>query len=167
MAKSINFDTGIKEFVINGDESNVIRINCSDPNLIGRMEQAEKKFGEIIDKYQSEELTANILDFDAELKATIDEAFNADISAHAFGKANCLSYVGNGEKMLFEAFLEAFIPLIKDEIAKSSQAYAEAHAKKVESYIEEAIASEDESKAVDDDYAEFLKWKESKKADVE
>lgn len=126
---SINFDTGIRTYVINGDENNVIAVNIADANLMYRMEKAEKQIESIL----SNEMTPDaktVYEADRQLKAVIDEAFNADISSHVFGGANCMSPVGNGDT-LFESFFNAFIPVIK----KDHEAYQAKRRDKVNSYV--------------------------------
>ena len=45
--QSINFATGIKEYAVNGDESNVIRINVSDMNIAARFREHIDMFDKI------------------------------------------------------------------------------------------------------------------------
>ena len=117
--QSINFATGIKEYAVNGDESNVIRINVSDMNIAARFREHVDMF----DKIESD-IAANgnptpekMAEYDRTIKEKIDYIFGADVSAHAFRNANCLSPVGNG-KLLFTAFLEVFMEQIKRDTEK-------------------------------------------------
>ena len=115
--KSINFNTGIKEYAVNGDENNCIRINISDMNIAARFKECANMFDEIQadinenGKPSPEKLS----EYDKTLKAKIDYIFDSDVSSHAFGGMNCLSPVGGGQ-LLFSAFLNAFMDLIKDDI---------------------------------------------------
>ena len=115
--KSINFNTGIKEYAVNGDENNCIRINISDMNIAARFKECANMFDEIQadinenGKPSPEKLS----EYDKTVKAKIDYIFGSDVSSHAFGGMNCLSPVDGGQ-LLFSAFLNAFMDLIKDDI---------------------------------------------------
>lgn len=115
--KSINFNTGIKEYAVNGDENNCIRINISDMNIAARFKECANMFDEIqADINENGKPSPEKLkEYDKTVKEKIDYIFGADVSSHAFGDMNCLSPVGNGT-LLFSAFLNAFMDLIKEDI---------------------------------------------------
>lgn len=150
--KSINFDTGERNYVINGDEDNVISINIENPNLLANMETVKDKALEIADKYNNVDSASELLAFDKEIKNLIDETFCADVSSHAFGRKSCFSKVG--DKFIFETFLEAFIEIITEDMKKLVTVKEETN--NIDGYINNAIES-------DPEYAEFLKWKEQNK----
>lgn len=109
---SVNFDEGYKKYAVNGDENRVIRIKTADINLIERAESAFKKIESLKEKYNGD-LTKNaLLEFDADVRQLIDEAFDSDICSVAFGNSNICTIVGDG-KYLFEAFFEAFMPILE------------------------------------------------------
>lgn len=116
--KSINFSTGIREYAVNGDESNTIRVNLSDLNIMKRAEEAMKNASELQEKYGGikKPTPEQLADMDTEIRRQFNYAFGTDICTPAFGEMNCLSPVGEG-KPLFEAFFDAFLPLIKEDIS--------------------------------------------------
>lgn len=117
--KQIQFDSGIREYGINGDDSRVIRIMISDMNLGKRIADLESRVSELADKYRAvqdpdaEQLAA----LDRDVRSIINEAFNSDICTPAFGATNCCSPVAGG-KMLFEGFLAALTEQVKADIAE-------------------------------------------------
>ena len=121
--QSINFNTGSKEYAINGDDSNTIRINVSDINIMTRINEVQEKLDSI-----GEKLTENgtptpelLSECDREIKQQIDYAFGSNVSQAVFGCVNCLSPVDGG-KLLFEAFMDAFIPLVAGDIKARTDA---------------------------------------------
>lgn len=150
--KSINFDTGERNYVINGDEDNIISINIENPNLLANMETVKDKALEIANKYSDIDSPNELLMFDEEIKRLIDSTFCADISSHAFGRKSCFSKVG--DKFIFETFLEAFIEIITEDMKKLVTVKEETN--NIDGYINNAIE-------IDPEYAEFLKWKEQNK----
>ncbi len=132
--KTINFDNGVREYALNGDEKNVIRVNVSDVNLMHRLALLENKVNEMLGGTQTEELTGEALfKLDTELKAAVNEAFGADICTPAFGAVNCLSPVSDG-RTIFESFFEAFLPAIKEDI----ESFAKVRAEKAAAYVSAA-----------------------------
>lgn len=110
--KSINFNTGVKRYMINDDENNVVAVNVSDINLLKRINDASEVFDTILARLDKEENTPDLLaEVDAEMKKEFDRVFGTDISAHAFGGASCLSPLEDGT-LLFMAFFEAFAPAV-------------------------------------------------------
>ena len=167
MAKSINFKTGLKTYVINGDENNVIRVNFSDPNLYDRVSKVSDKITEIMNGLSDFNIEqAN--EADKKIKDLIDETFNADISSHVFGNASVFSYIDEEETILLESFVSAFLPFMEREINESLSDAKKGRSEKLNEYlsnineINKAVSEEEK-----DEYAEFLEWKASKKADKE
>lgn len=123
--KSINFNTGIKKYMINDDENNVVSINVNDMNLLKRIKDASDVFDVILARLDNEENTPELLaEVDAEMKKELDRVFGTDISAHAFGDVNCLSPLEDGN-IMFMAFFEAFIPIVIADMNASGDAYKE------------------------------------------
>jgi len=114
--RSIDFNTGLKPYIINGDENNIIKINLSDLNIMKRIECILSKLEEMQERYKEiDKLTTQQLsELDSEIRRQIDYAFDTDICSHAFGDMNVLSPI-NG-KPLFMVFFEAFIPILKDDL---------------------------------------------------
>lgn len=115
--QSINFNKGYKTYAINGDENNTISINIGDLNLMTRLLDTQKEVEKLTEKYKDEEqLTPERLTaIDTEIKAKLDYAFGTDISSHVFGPLNCMSIVSGG-KLLLESFLEAFLPILENDV---------------------------------------------------
>lgn len=165
MAKSINFNTGLKTYVINGDENNVIKVNFADPNLYDRVSKVSEKITEIMDG-AAEFNVEYANEADRKIKALIDETFNADISSHVFGNASVFSYVDGEKTILLESFISAFLPFMEKEITESLSESKNSRSERLNEYIESIneinnSVSDDEK----DEYAEFLAWKASKKVD--
>ncbi len=114
--KSINFQTcQMTEYMINGDPSKVVRINLLDVNLRKRIENAEARMEQIEEKYKGTRMTPEMaIEADAEIRAFIDEVFDADVSAPAFGGTNCLLKIG--ELPLYAHFFSAFVQMIIEDL---------------------------------------------------
>lgn len=163
--KSINFNTGIKRYAINGDESNAIAINVNDLNLFKRIQdEAEEKFTKALERLDNETVTPQLLaEVDKEMKEIIDYIFGSDISSKVFGEVNCLSPLDNGDLMVI-AFFEAFAPLVMEDIKKSNAKFTENKKKK---YIDNVVASSpvtEEKTDIEKEYEEFLAFKKMKES---
>lgn len=113
--KSINFDEGYKTYAVNGDESRVIKVKITDFNLLKRIESAMTEIESLKDEYSGKPNEDTMIAFDSSVRKIIDKAFDSDVCANAFGSANICTVVSDG-KLLFEAFFEAFIPLLESDI---------------------------------------------------
>ncbi len=123
--KSINFNTGVKRYILNGDENNVVSINVGDLNLMKRIKDASDVFDDILSRLDREENTPEILaEIDEEMKKELDRVFGTDISAHAFGGVNCLSPLDDGN-LLFMSFFEAFTPVVIEDMKATGATYRE------------------------------------------
>lgn len=139
--KSINFNTGYKEYIINDDENNKIRININDQNIPKRIQEVQTFFDEMSEKYKNEDrkLTPDeMYNLDKQVREKIDYAFGSNICSSAFGNVNCLSPVEGG-KMLFEVFFEALLPEVENDIKSMQTANAIHINNKVDNYITEAV----------------------------
>ena len=114
--QNISFDDGYKSYMINNDENKVIRVNISDLNIKKRLEEThDKLFGEI-DKAKDEGATTEVITrIDNTIRETLNYVFGSDICTAAFGSANVLSPTTSG-KLLIEGFLDAFLPMITEDI---------------------------------------------------
>ena len=138
--QSINFNIGYKEYIINNDENNKVRININDLNIPHRIEECQSFFDEMAEKYKNEnrQLTAEELsNLDKQVREKINYAFGSDICTPAFGNINCMSPVANG-KMLFEAFFEVLMPVIEADMKAAAQAQAVHIEDKTNKYISAA-----------------------------
>lgn len=133
--KSINFNTGIKRYAVNGDENNVVAINVSDLNMLKRIKDAETVFDPILARLDTEENTPELMfEIDKEIKEKLDYIFGTDISSHVFGGANCLSPLEDGG-LLFMSFFEAFAPMVIEDINKSRENFAANKTERFEKYL--------------------------------
>ena len=137
--KKITFDEGYHEYMVNDDESRVIRIRL-DPNMMKRfrkaLDQAEEIEKRIAGKNTEDMLTAA----DAELRKIFNEAFCTDICTPAFGEASVLTPVSGG-KALYQAFFEAFLPELRSDIeAATATAKVNAPRPEVQKYTAPQIS---------------------------
>lgn len=113
--KNISFDNGVREYAVNGNEAEPIRINVTDLNLPKRLESAQKRLDEIAAEYSSGLTPENASEADAELRKLMAEVFGSDVCTAAFGNTNCLTPVNGGE-FLITAFLKALMPAVTADI---------------------------------------------------
>lgn len=138
--KSIKFDTGFKEYVINDDENKKIRINVSDINILKRLEEVQKRIEEKTEKHKDNDkqlTTEEFLELDKIVREEINYAFGNDICTTAFGGMNAMSPVSNG-KFLFEVFLESLIPVLQEDMKAAVQAQNIHLEDKMEQYVSAA-----------------------------
>lgn len=135
--QSINFSTGIKEYAVNGDENNVIRINVSDLNISKRYQEASEKIEKLAEKYKnvSKPTPEQLAEADKEVRTQLNYVFDSDVCTPAFGNTNCFSPVADGH-FLFEAFMEAFLPLIQQDMQATANASKIHIGNKTEKYTE-------------------------------
>ena len=139
--KSIQFSTGVREYAINGDESNVIRINIADMNLPSRMKAVDKKLDELSAEFGEQPVTPETAaEFDTRLRAIMNEAFGTDICTPAFGSMNCMTPVDAEGTPLWQAFFRAFMAQIREDIAamRSQQPAVPTVSPKVQQYVSSA-----------------------------
>lgn len=133
--KSINFNTSIKQYAVNGDENNAISINVSDLNLYKRIMEAETAFDPFFERLDREENTPELLfEVDKAVKEKLDYIFGTNISEKVFGGTNCLSPLDDGNLLLM-AFLEAFIPMVLEDMKKSNQSFEAGKDDKFSKYL--------------------------------
>lgn len=113
--KNISFDEGYREYKLNNDESRVIRVRLSDPNLMNRINKAMIQTNELIKKYKQRPDGAKLAEFDAEIKQIINDAFGSDVCTPAFGSASVITVLPDG-KLLVSAFVEAFLPVLEADL---------------------------------------------------
>ena len=138
--KSINFSTGVKEYAINDDENNKIRININDLNIPNRTKEVQDFFESMAEKYKNEDrqiTTEEMADLDKQVREKINYVFGSDVCTPAFGSINCMSPVSNG-KMLFEVFFEELMSVVESDIKAVKQAQAVHIEDKTNKYISAA-----------------------------
>lgn len=117
MRKNISFDVlDYKEYVLNGDENNVLRIATSDYGIIERLYKAQEDITAMYDKISKlKNPDVHILaEMDSEARRIVNAVFDDDVCTKAFGGKNCLSEASNGKAMLLN-FLEAVVPEIMED----------------------------------------------------
>ena len=135
MSKSINFEEGVKTYLINDDENRKITISTGDYALINRFQEAEKAIKEKAKEYdkikinadgsaavETEEAAAAIKDLTEFIEGQINYIFNADVADVVFNGQSCLS-TWKGVP-LYERFINAVIPEIEADLkaeVKASQ----------------------------------------------
>jgi hypothetical protein len=135
--KSINFDSGFREYALNGDEKNTVKINTTDINLIGRIKEMENKVNDLQSEIKNtESLSPELIEkIDRELRNVINKAFDTDICTPAFRNANLLSPTQNGG-LLFMGLLNALTEAVKADV-ESTKTRPE-----VQKYLEDVHTSE-------------------------
>ena len=139
--QSLNFEIGnYKEYAINGDESNIIKIDVSDLGFVERFKTALSE----IEEYQKELKNVKVPDenilaeMDAKAREIINKAFDSDVCSKAFGNKNCFSTASNGKSIIVN-FLEAFIPIIEKDFESTLQAQQIQLEEKTEKYTKPII----------------------------
>lgn len=153
--KSINFNTGIKQYAVNGDESNPVSINISDLNLYKRIRDSENAFDPILARLDEEENTPELFaEVDKAVKDKLDYIFGTNLSEKVFGGTNCLSPLDDGN-LLFMAFFEAFVPMVLEDMKKSKQSFEAGKDDKFSKYLpkEENKPTPDLSKLTPEQFA--------------
>lgn len=110
--ETLKFDEGYREYDVNGDKSRIIRFRV-DPNLKERIEKAMADIDKLREKY-GKMSGSDLYKAGVEFREIINAAFDSDICTPAFGNASPFAIVGGG-KMLYEAFLEALLPVLEKE----------------------------------------------------
>ena len=117
--ESIRFDNGFQQYSFNG--SKPVSICVTDFNMIARLMDAQEKISGIAERYRGTQATPERLaEADKEIRKIVDDAFAAPVCQAAFSTANCMS-VNRSGKLLVQAFLEAFGPVIRAQIEKNTQ----------------------------------------------
>ena len=134
MAQSINFDSGVKEYQVNGGE--VLRMNPSDPNLYARFFDAQKKLLAIEEELVEQgkaipavsekatkqelakagEMTVRLLtEADQRAKEVLAEVFPGNDFDRILAGVNVMAVGDNGERVITN-FVNALIPIIEDGV---------------------------------------------------
>lgn len=139
--QNITFDDGYKSYMINGDETKIIRVNISDLNIEKRYNDMKDKMSAEIDRMKEADVTPELLaQADKNIRANLDYVFGSDICTAAFGATNILSPLVNG-KLLIESFLDAFLPMITEDIKSISIQHKNSFEDKTAKYITPVIGN--------------------------
>lgn len=116
--KSLNFDSGVKEYEINGDPNRVLRINPSDFGIIERINKAKDE----LDKLHITSDLNGMTELDKVVRTQIDKIFGTGSADVIFGETNSASFAGG--QPIFANFLECIAPeitrVIEEEKKKSA-----------------------------------------------
>ena len=120
MAEILSFDTGVKEFIINGVP---VRFNPSDPNLYSRFSDLQSEVERIESDFSEKRSqcsdTADLLtlttQYDKQVKSMLSEVFGgADMDA-VFGGASVISPTDGGN-MAIKNFFDCITPIIQEGV---------------------------------------------------
>lgn len=118
--KDIRLSAGGETYRFNNDDNRTVTINFADPNILQRFEAAADQIEKIQTKYAAQSATADTLTaVDKEIKKIIDEAFNAPVSAAAFGSASVMAPTADG-RTAFEEVMEFFAAEIPVQVKKAT-----------------------------------------------
>lgn len=136
---NIKFDDGYKRYILNDDESKIIRVNVTDFNILDRYNKAQADMKALIEEMQndSDATPEKIASYDKRIRENINYIFGSDVCTAAFGTANCMSVVSNGS-MLFESFLNALMPQVQADMDIS----LEVAKKRTNKYIAPVVGEE-------------------------
>ena len=128
---TLKIDLGLKSFEVcdtDGNTLGTIRFNPSDPGLLPRWKDAERRVRELAStpdgKYDTPDGLAML---DHEVKAQIDHAFGTPVSEVFFQQVSSLAICEDGS-MVLDHVLQAVEPIIL-EAQKTAQANSEARIK--------------------------------------
>ena len=128
---TLKIDLGLKSFEVcdtDGNTLGTICFNPSDPGLLPRWKDAEKRVRELASTPEGEYDTADGLAMlDREVKAQIDHAFGTPVSEVFFQQVSSLAICEDGS-MVLDHVLQAVEPIIL-EAQKTAQANSEARIK--------------------------------------
>lgn len=114
--QNIHFDDGFKTYVLNGDESKVIKVNVTDFGIVDRFEKVKKDLEHLADKTTLSQSTdeSEMQQTDRIIREKINYIFGSDVSSAAFGSVYCFS-PSNGMPV-FVNFINAVMPVIEKEM---------------------------------------------------
>ena len=127
--QNINFETGLRSYSLNNDESKVIYFNPTDLDIATRFDKAISD----IENYKAKEIDTKsddvvkqasdaVSDFDEFIKKQIDYVLGNKVSDVVFNGVSPMSPVKG--KPLYERFLDAVSEIITAEIGKENKAIA-------------------------------------------
>lgn len=118
--ESLNFKSALKTYAVNGDESNVIKVNTADVGIFERAAKA-KSFLEDVKNKADEVKNGDgknaieiISELDKQVREQLNYIFGTDVSTPAFGTMNCLTFVDGVP--VFVGFLNALLDEITADV---------------------------------------------------
>lgn len=137
--ENLNFKKNIKTYSLNNDENCIISIDTTDYAIIDRMKKSLKNIDKLSEEYKNktaendDEANDMFVDVDKKIREQINYIFKSDVCTSAFGETNCFSLCDDGS-VLYENFINAVIPAIKNDITKAQAK----HKKRIEKYTSQA-----------------------------
>lgn len=116
---NLNFESGIKEYTINGDPNRVIRINPTDFGIIDRAEKAKISLEKLHIDPGEEHMSEALIAMDKAVREQIDLIFGNGTANTAFGEINCTSLAGGSP--IFMNFLNAILPEIEKVVGEEKR----------------------------------------------
>ena len=116
---NLDFDSGIKEYTINGDPNRVIRINPSDFGIVARAEKAKAELEKLHIDPGEEHMSEALTTMDKSVREQIDLIFGEGTAKKAFGEINCTSLAGGSP--IFMNFLNAILPEIEKVVGEEKR----------------------------------------------
>ena len=120
--KSLNFKSALKTYAINGDESNVIKVNTADVGIFERAVKAQSFLDDVRDKAKEIEKSGDkknvievISELDKQVREQLNYIFGTDVSTPAFGTMNCMTFIDGVP--VFVGFLNALLEEITADVA--------------------------------------------------
>lgn len=119
--KSLNFKSALKTYAINGDESNVIKVNTADVGIFERAAKAQNFLADVRSKAEEIEngdkknAIEVISELDKQVREQLNFIFGTDVSTPAFGTMNCMTFVDGVP--VFVGFLNALLDEITADVA--------------------------------------------------
>lgn len=141
--QNITFDSGdYREYFLNGDEKNVIKINVSDLNFYSRFKQAMKDIEALDAEFKNRKPDSPdvLAEIDGKARGIINRAFDDDICSKAFGAVNCFSIASNGKPIILN-FVEAMFPVVAEAFKSAATAQQIKLEERTDKYIKPAIKS--------------------------
>lgn len=126
--KNICFDDGYREYMINGDDKRILRVNPSDFGILQRISDAQTA----IKSAEVENTPEGIAAFDKLAREQLDAVFGEGTAELVFGRTNCASMAGG--KPIYFNFLEALAPIIKADV-EAEKRKSDANIKKYTSQV--------------------------------
>ena len=133
--KSLNFKSALKTYAINGDESNVIKVNTADVGIFERAAKSKKFLADIKNKAQEikngggKTAIDTISELDKQVREQLNYIFGTDVSTPAFGTMNSLTFVDGVP--VFVGFLNALL----DEVTADITAEQKKAEKSIAKYV--------------------------------
>ena len=116
---NLSFESGIKEYTINGDPNRVIRINPSDFGIVARAEKAKTALEKLHIDPGEEHMSEVLIAMDKTVREQIDLIFGEGTAETAFGDINCTSLAGGSP--IFMNFLNAILPEIEKVVGEEKR----------------------------------------------